>query len=98
MRARARTAGATARAAADAGNALRVAASASLEVDESGMPVPGAISLITVHGSAMQRQEILAEIRNHPNVQAVVPNAVVVLHDSPSVNNMDSSDSAWAGT
>jgi len=98
MRGRARTAGATAKAVAEAGNALRVKASTSLEVDDSGRPVPGAISLIVVRGSAMQRQEILAEIRNNPNVQAVVPNAVVVRSDAPSSRiNADRFDAAGAG-
>jgi len=95
MRARARTAGATARAAAVAGNVLRVVASTSLEVDDSGRPVPGAISLITVQGSAMQRQEVLAEIRNNPNVEAVVPNvAVKKRYASSSARDTDRFDTA----
>jgi len=96
MRARARTAGATARAVAAAGSVLRVVASDTLEVDSSGRPVPGAISLITVRGSALKRQEILAEIRSRPDVEDVVPNLVVKSTSVPS--NVDMGSFGAAGT
>jgi len=74
MTARAAAPGATARTAAVAGSVFKVRAVSRLEVGEDGAPLPGASSLIQVSGDQATKDQILADIMAHPDVEDVVPN------------------------
>jgi hypothetical protein len=83
MAARARAAGATSRAAAQAANALEVRAVTTLEHDAGGRLLAGANALVRLVGTEQQRLAILLELQRMSNVEMVLPNAPLELMSRP---------------